>query len=104
MIYTIGLIAVFSILITLLITQYTLMILGVVRDDLNTIERGIGWVPYLPFILMLIFGVYFIITDFMITPTARKIVRWFELRWGWLFVKNKNRDVWGRYLRSKYND
>lgn len=100
MINIIGLVTLAAFLIVLLVIQYLLMTTALVKNNLNTIESYIGWVPFLPYILMLILGTYLICVAFVITPFKR----WVELKWGWLFVKNKNRDVWARYLRSKYND
>jgi hypothetical protein len=57
----IGLISVFLFLIFLLIIQYSMMTFGIVKKDLKLYGYLIGWVPFLPFILMFIFSFYFLI-------------------------------------------
>lgn len=95
----IGYITVFSVIFGLIILQYSLMCLGLYKKDLNKIENMIGWVPLLPFILMLVIGFY-IVTSLCLD----NIKRWVLTNWGWVFIKNKNRDVWARYLRKKYEN
>ena len=95
----IGYITVFSVIFGLIVLQYSLMCLGLYKKDLNKIENMIGWVPLLPFILMLVIGFY-IVTSLCLD----KIKRWVLTNWGWVFIKNKNRDVWARYLRKKYEN
>jgi len=34
----------------------------------------------------------------------KKINKWFELNWGWLFVNGRKREAWAEYLRKKYKD
>jgi hypothetical protein len=33
-----------------------------------------------------------------------KIVKWFEINYGWFFVNGRKRDYWGKYLREKYRN
>lgn len=30
------------------------------------------------------------------------LTRWFEINWGWLFIKTNKRAVWAEYIRKKY--
>ena len=75
------------------------MSLGIIRHDTTKIGQFIGWVPLLPFILMLILGIlqifYYIYKIFK---------RWFELRWGWLFINGRKRIEWVKHLRNKYGN
>jgi hypothetical protein len=32
----------------------------------------------------------------------KKIVKWFELNWGWLFVNPRKQGEWIDYLKKKY--
>jgi hypothetical protein len=34
----------------------------------------------------------------------KKIVKWFELNWGWLFVNSRKQEEWFEYLRKKYKN
>lgn len=34
----------------------------------------------------------------------KKIVRWFEMNWGWFFVNGRKQAAWAEYLRKKYKD
>lgn len=74
------------------------MILGIVRDDLSSIGRLIGWVPFLPFILMLIVTVIY-----LLIYLGKSFNRWFEINWGWVFVNGRKRNEWAEYIRNKYN-
>lgn len=33
-----------------------------------------------------------------------KILKWFELNWGFLFINGNKREYWYRYLKNKYKD
>lgn len=33
-----------------------------------------------------------------------KIVKWFEMNWGWFFVNGRKQDAWARHLRKKYGN
>lgn len=33
----------------------------------------------------------------------KKIVRWFEMNFGWFFVNGRKQAAWAEYLRKKYN-
>jgi len=93
----IGHISVFSFLLLLMIFQYSLMAVGLYKKDLNKIETLIGWIPLLPFILM------FILTIWYITIWGlKKLNKWFEINWGWIFINGRKRAVWAEYLRKKY--
>lgn len=94
-----GIISLFSFLCFLLVIQYSLMLLGVVRSDLNKIEKVIGWVPLLPFILMFITLVYLVVSI-----SYKNFVKWFELNWGWFFVNGRKRNRYLKYIREKYKD
>jgi hypothetical protein len=34
----------------------------------------------------------------------KKINKWFELNWGWLFINGRKQEDWAEYLRKKYGD
>ncbi len=34
----------------------------------------------------------------------KKINKWFELNWGWLFVNGRKQEDWTEYLRKKYGN
>lgn len=48
----IGIITFYCFIITILLFQYTLLISGVVRKDLNWFGKIVSWVPFIPFIIM----------------------------------------------------
>jgi hypothetical protein len=33
-----------------------------------------------------------------------KIIKWFELNWGWFFINGRKQDSWTRHLRKKYGN
>jgi len=33
-----------------------------------------------------------------------KIVKWFEMNWGWFFTNGRKQDAWARHLRKKYKE
>lgn len=95
----IGMVTVLSFIFLLLITQYSLMVLGIVRDDLTIIGRMIGWIPLVPFILMVIVTVVY-----TIIYLSKSFNKWFEVNWGWIFVNGRKRNEWAEYIRNKYNN
>jgi hypothetical protein len=32
----------------------------------------------------------------------KKIVKWFEINWGWIFINPRKQGEWFEYLRKKY--
>jgi hypothetical protein len=34
----------------------------------------------------------------------RRIVKWFEINLGWIFINGRKRAAWAEYLRKKYNN
>lgn len=32
-----------------------------------------------------------------------RIIRWFEINWGWIFINPNKTDKWYKYLNRKYN-
>lgn len=30
------------------------------------------------------------------------VMKWFEMKWGWLFIKPRRRAAYAEYLRKKY--
>ncbi len=34
----------------------------------------------------------------------KKIIKWFELNWGWFFINGRKQAAWGEYLRKKYGN
>jgi hypothetical protein len=33
----------------------------------------------------------------------KKLIRWFEMNWGWVFVNGRKQAAWAEYVRKKYN-
>jgi len=33
----------------------------------------------------------------------KRIVKWFEMNWGWIFINPNHRDRYAAYLRKKYD-
>jgi len=97
MVEVIGYITIFSVLFGLMVLQYSLMSLGLYKKDLNKIESIIGWIPLLPFILMIIVGLSYILSFIF-----RGLNKWFEINWGWIFINGRKRAAWAEYLRKKY--
>jgi len=95
----IGYIGFFAFVMSFIIFQYSMMFLGSYRKDLKPIEKIIGWVPMLPFILMFLLTIYYLIEIFL-----QKLNKWFEINWGWFFINGRKRDAWSKYLREKYGD
>ena len=95
----VGYISIFSFLLLLILFQYSLMVVGLYKKDLNKIETLIGWVPLLPFILMGSLIVWYVTGYFL-----KKINKWFEINWGWFFINGRKRSAWAEYLRKKYKD
>ena len=31
-----------------------------------------------------------------------KIIKWFEMNWGWFFINGIKQSAWAEYLRKKY--
>ena len=69
------------------------------EDYPNKIDYVIEFIPLLPFILMFLLTIYYLL-GFLL----RRINRWFELNWGWLFINGRKRDKWSNYLRQKYGE
>ena len=95
----IGKVTVLVLFFSVIFLQYLLMITGVVRKDLNKIEKTIGWIPLLPFMLMFLMFII-LITEIM----WYSIKKWFEINLGWFFINGRKQDQWGKYLREKYGD
>lgn len=93
----IGIMAVYAFILLILVTQYALMITGVVKQDLNKIGHIIGWIPFLPFILMFIATFWYVFIY-----VYKNFKKWFELKWCWIFIRPKKRVVWAEYIRKKY--
>ena len=32
----------------------------------------------------------------------KRLNRWFELNWGWLFINGRKQEQWNEYLKNKY--
>ena len=95
----IGKVTVLVLFFSFIFLQYFLMITGVVRKDLNKIEKIIGWIPLLPFILMFLVFIIFIIENMWYS-----FKKWFEINLGWFFINGRKQDQWGEYLRDKYGN
>ena len=93
----IGKIAVFFILFITIFLQYFIMSVGMVRKNNNRMENIIGWIPFLPFILMTIVLIYLIMESMWY-----KLNKWFEINLGWFFINGRKQEHWHRYLRKKY--
>lgn len=35
---------------------------------------------------------------------CNKILKWFELKWGFLFINGNKQEYWEEYLKNKYKD
>lgn len=92
-----GYTTLFGILVFFVILQYFLMSIGLYDKHLNKVQKFIGFIPLLPFILMFILTIYYIL-EFLL----KQINKWFEINLGWFFVNGRKRDLWGEYLRKKY--
>jgi len=92
-----GYITLFGIVVFFVILQYFLMSIGLYDKHLNKVQKVIGFIPLLPFILMFILTIYYIL-EFLL----KQINKWFEINLGWFFVNGRKRDLWGEYLRKKY--
>jgi len=33
----------------------------------------------------------------------KKLIKWFEMNWGWFFINGRKQASWAEYLRDKYN-
>lgn len=88
----------FLFLILILSLQYLVMIKGVLKMNLGFLDHLIGWVPFLPYLLV----IYFILYSLFII-IKEDSVQFFETRFGFLFIKRNRRAAWAEYLRKKYN-
>lgn len=88
----------FLFLILILSLQYLVMIKGVLKMNLGFLDHLIGWVPFLPYLLV----IYFILYSLFII-IKEDSVQFFETRFGFLFIKRNRRVAWAEYLRKKYN-
>lgn len=34
----------------------------------------------------------------------KRLVKWFEMNWGWMFINGHKQAAWGEYLRKKYGN
>jgi hypothetical protein len=59
----------------------------------------IGLFPLLPFIVMFLLTVYY-----LLEIMYYKFKKWFEMEWGWFFVNGRKREEWAEYLRNKYGE
>lgn len=78
----------------LAVFQYSLIITGVIKDDISGFGRFVAWIPLLPFVIGFIYFIYFMF---------RKINEFFEVNFGWFFINGRKRSEWAQYLREKYN-
>lgn len=92
----IGIITVSLIVVFFLILQYSMLSVDTYKDFK---DYFIGLFPLLPFIVMFLLTVYY-----LLEIMCYKIKRWFEMKWGWFFVNGRKRDEWAEYLRNKYGE
>jgi hypothetical protein len=95
----IGYISVSLFLTFLIALQYSMLINDIRNNNLNKIDMFISWVPLLPYVLMVLLTIYYLI-EF----TLYRLNRWFELKWGWFFINGRKQSEWAEYLRNKYKD
>jgi hypothetical protein len=34
----------------------------------------------------------------------KRLIKWFEMNWGWVFVNGRKQAVWAEYVRKKYGN
>jgi hypothetical protein len=95
----IGIVSLFAVVSFLLFIQYSLVGAGVMKESLKWYGKVISWIPLLPFIIFILFFL-----NFMVMIVLNKLVKWFELNWGWFFINGRNQAVWAEYLRKKYGE
>lgn len=95
--FQINLDSMFLFFILILSLQYLVMIRSVLKNNITKLEHVIGWIPFLPYILV----IYFILYSLFII-IKEDVVRFFEVNFGFFFIKRKRRAAWAEYLRKKY--
>jgi len=95
----IGYIAVSVVIMVFLWIQYFILVSHSSYNRGNFIERVIGTIPLVPFIIM-----FSLIFFYLMEMLYKRFVKWFELNWGWFFINSRKRDAWARHLREKYKD
>ena len=92
----IGIITVSLIVLFFLILQYFMVSF---KDYRNFVDYFVALFPLLPFIVMFLLTVYY-----LLEIMYYKFKRWFEMKWGWFFINGKKRERWAEYLRDKYDE
>lgn len=92
----IGIITVSLIVVFFLILQYSMLSVDTYKDFK---DYFIGLFPLLPFIVMFLLTVYY-----LLEIMYYKFKKWFEMEWGWFFVNGRKREEWAEYLRNKYGE
>jgi hypothetical protein len=95
----IGIFTVTVVTLFLLTLQYSMLEFKKYEDYPNKIDYIIELIPLLPFILMFLITIYYLL-GFLL----KRINKWFELNWGWLFINGRKRDEWSKHLRNKYGE
>jgi hypothetical protein len=94
-----GFMFIFSVLVGLIIFQYSLMVISTISGDVKPFFRFLYWIPILPYII-LIFILFYLLFVRIFTTTNK----FFELNFGWIFINGRKREQWVNYLREKYQD
>lgn len=81
----------------LLFIQYTILSLGIMKENLKWYVYTLNWIPLVPYFIVTIITLIFLTMGIF-----KSFFRWFEMNWGWFFVNGRKQDAWARYLREKY--
>jgi len=81
----------------LIFIQYTILSLGIMKENLSRYIYLVNWIPFVPYLI-----VFLVTVTYLIMKIFKGFVKWFEMNWGWFFVNGRKQDAWGRYLRDKY--
>lgn len=95
----IGYVTVSVVIMVFLWIQYFILVSHSSYERGNFIERIVGIIPLVPFIIMLS-----LIFFYLMEMLYKRFVKWFELNWGWFFINGRKRYQWAKYLRDKYGD
>jgi len=95
----IGIFTVILVTLFLLTIQYSMLEFKNYDDYSNKMDYFIEFIPLLPFILMFLMTIYYLL-GFLL----KRINRWFEINCGWFFINGRKREEWDNYIRDKYKD
>lgn len=93
----IGYIVVSMVIMVFLWIQYFILVSHSSYTRGNFIERVVGIIPLVPFIIMFS-SIFFYLMEVL----YKRFIKWFELNWGWFFINGRKKDAWVRHLKEKY--